>query len=187
MAAYHNRLNLKPSKGALQAAVLILLYPDDDQISTVFIERPHHDRDRHSGQIAFPGGRIEPSDDSLEAGALREAEEEIGLDPTTVQVVGRLTDLFIPVSNYLVAPVIGVTYLKPVFIPQIEEVANILPTSLQHFTQPEIRKRKDLTIRQGLMLRQVPYFDVHGKTLWGATAMIFNEFLEIIKPFSKSR
>ena len=103
-----------PPTYAKQAAVLALFYPLKERWHLVFIERQaSHADDRHAGQISFPGGRQEPSDASLQETALREAEEEVGLDISQVNVLGRLTHLYIPVSNYLVNPFVGMTRRTP--------------------------------------------------------------------------
>lgn len=174
-------LNPVPPPNAKVACVLNLLHFCDGAWRTVLIERTVNPRDRHSGQISFPGGRHEESDGALENVALREAEEEIGIPATQIQILGRLTDLYIPVSNFVVHPFIGVLEEIPVFVPQPGEVASILTPAIQHFTQLETRKMTDLTVANGVTIKNVPYFDVEGRMVWGATAMILNEFLEVIR------
>ena len=170
-----------PPAHAKQAAVLALFYPLDERWHLVFIERQSlHPEDRHAGQISFPGGRQEPSDTSLQETALREAEEEVGLDRSQVEVLGRLTHLYIPVSNYLVNPFVGISQQTPQFTPEEAEVRNILQVPLQHLMYPDTKQQTDLPLSQNITLRNVPYFNLYGKVLWGATAMIVNELLTIL-------
>lgn len=167
-----------PGKDARVAAVLILLYPHNDSIYTVFMQRHYYDG-VHGGQISFPGGKKEEADADAVTTALREAEEETGADISEVNVIGTLTPLFIPVSNMIVTPVIGWTKKRPDFIHQPEEVVFLIEAELKRFLDPAIIKIKPFEIR-GEML-DVRYFDYEGNVIWGATAMILNELLTIIK------
>lgn len=172
-----------PPADARVAAVMILLHrPPGETWKTVLIERAAHPKDRHSGQISLPGGSYELSDDSLEAVALREAHEEIGIPPAQIQVLGRLTELYIPVSNFLVHPFVGIIHGTPVFSPQPGEVAHILTPPMHLFFNPEYQKTTDLRLSDDLTIRNVPYFEVDGRVVWGATAMILSELIEILDP-----
>lgn len=167
-----------PPADAREAAVLLLIYPRDGQAHTVFIRRSGGEiRDIHKGQIGLPGGKREPYDSDLQASALREAEEEIGVPRQAVQVQCALTPLYIPVSNFLVHPFLGVTPEAPHFVAQESEVDQILEVPLAQIFRPETRGHTDIPVGSGMVLRDVPYFDVHGQVLWGATAMILSEFL----------
>lgn len=167
-----------PSKDVRVAAVLILLYPHNDNIYTVFMQR-HNYNGVHGGQISFPGGKKEDSDADVVQTALREAEEETGANISEISVIGTLTPLFIPVSNMIVTPVIGWTNKRPDFVHQPEEVVFLIEAELKRFLDPSIIKIKPFNIR-GEML-DVRYFDYEGNVIWGATAMILNELLTIIK------
>jgi 8-oxo-dGTP pyrophosphatase MutT (NUDIX family) len=167
-----------PGKETRIAAVLILLYPYQGSIYTVFMQRPVYDG-IHSGQISFPGGKVEPNDENIIHTALREANEETGVVPEKISVINTLTPLFIPVSNILVTPVVGWTNEKPFFKHQSEEVDFLIEADLKRFQYPDIIKTKPLSIR-GKMI-DVKYFDYDGHVIWGATAMILNELLTIIK------
>jgi 8-oxo-dGTP pyrophosphatase MutT (NUDIX family) len=146
----------------------------------VFIERVSNKKDdRHSGQISFPGGKLEDSDPSPAFAALRETEEEIGVEMNKVNLLGKLTDLYIPVSNFLVYPFVGFMEEEPVFRRQESEVASIVESPLDHLLTPETRGVTHLSIQNGLTIPDVPYFDVDGHVVWGATAMMLNEFLEL--------
>lgn len=167
-----------PGPDARVAAVLILLYPDKGVIHTLFMQRHNYDG-VHGGQISFPGGKTEPSDTDIIHTALREAEEETGVDRSAISVIGTLTPLFIPVSNMIVTPVIGWTKEKPAFVHQPEEVVYLIEAELKRFLDPGIIKIKPFEIRGELI--DIRYFDYEGHVIWGATAMILNELLTIIK------
>lgn len=172
-------LDFKAPDHAKVACVLNLLHFSEGQWRTVLIQRSANPLDRHSGQISFPGGRYEERDGGLSDVALREAEEEIGVSPADVQILGRLTELYIPVSNFLVHPFVGVLNASPYFKPQPGEVEAIMTPPLSVFQAPDSRKIKDLVHSSGALLKDVPYFEVENKVVWGATAMILSEFLEI--------
>lgn len=172
-------LDFKVPDHAKVACVLNLLHFSEGQWRTVLIQRSANPHDRHSGQISFPGGRYEERDGDLSDVALREAEEEIGVSPADVQILGRLTELYIPVSNFLVHPFVGVLNAPPYFKPQPGEVEAIMTPPLSVFQAPDSRKIKDLIHSSGMLLKDVPYFEVENKVVWGATAMILSEFLEI--------
>lgn len=176
---------------ARQAAVLALFYPtlegDRFKHKIVFIKRSSRDpRDRHAGQISFPGGSTEEEDASLATTALREAEEEIGIDPKRVELFGQLTELYIPVSNFLVTPYVGVLdhppHLEPDFSPQPSEVDRILDLSFDDFFQPAARGLMDKKLRNGITLTGLPYWDVDANQIWGATAMITSELVALVNP-----
>ncbi|MFN4254140.1 MAG: NUDIX hydrolase [Saprospiraceae bacterium] len=163
------------------ACVLNLLHWQGGEWRTVLIERTTNPNDRHSGQISFPGGKYEEGDGALENVALREAEEEIGVPRSRVRILGRLTELYIPASNFLVHPFIGLLESEASFRLQAGEVEGVLTPALSVFSQGFVKKQADLTLSNGLTLKDVPYFDVEGRMVWGATAMILSEFLEILR------
>ncbi|MCS7036187.1 MAG: CoA pyrophosphatase [Saprospiraceae bacterium] len=169
-----------PPPDARVACVLNLLHRHDDGVwRTVLIRRTVNPRDQHSGQVSFPGGRWEEADGALVNVALREAEEEVGVPADAVEIIGRLTELYIPVSHFLVHPFVGVLREPVDFRPQAGEVEIILTPSLALLSAPESRKIIDIPVGRGLTLRNTPYFDVEGHVVWGATAMILSEFLEV--------
>lgn len=175
---------LEISKDAIPAATLCLLFPDtdlDEKYSFALIERTRTSPDDpHSGQISFPGGRMELEDPSMQFTALREANEEIGVLPDQVEILGKLSDLFISVSNYIVSPYVGYIDYKPDFIPQLTEVNNIFTPSLDSLLNPSNILTKDIHVR-GIVLKDMPYFNLSNKVVWGATAMMLSEFRTIVQ------
>lgn len=171
---------LQITKG-VKSSVLILLYPNvpGTDISFVLIQRPSYEG-VHGGQISLPGGRSEEADKDLKQTALRETKEEIGIDPETIVTIGVLTELYIPPSNYLVLPFVGYTLEKPLLNPDPQEVAGIIEIKLTDLKNDRNIKHKEIYIRHGISLF-APCFEINGYTIWGATAMILNEFKEILK------
>lgn len=159
-------------------AVLILFYPKDEGIHTVLIQRPAYDG-VHSAQVAFPGGKKEESDSSLIETALREAEEEVGITANNVVVAGTLTHLYIPPSNFLVTPVVGICNTAPVFVPQVKEVDEIVEVGLGTLMNDGLIDEKTIHLQQNISIK-VKYYDIYGKTVWGATAMMIAELKELL-------
>lgn len=158
--------------------VLILLYPSGGSLFTVFMKRTEYEG-AHSGQISFPGGIREAHDPSMTATALREAEEETGIIGACVRILGALTPLHIPVSNILVYPAVGYVSARPDFRIDKEEVQFLIEASLDTLMDPSIIKSHKMIIQEKEM--DVPYFDIQGHVVWGATAMILGELLEVLK------
>lgn len=167
---------------ARQAAVLALFYPKNHQWHIALIERsasnPH---DRHSGQISFPGGRLDAEDGTLLDTALRESEEEIGVPRGEVSILGALTDLYIPVSNFHVFPFVGYLPQTPVLMPQQGEVEAIVEAPFSVFWGMVGKQRADISFGAGMILPDVPCFEVEGRIIWGATAMIMSELLAVLE------
>lgn len=161
-----------------KSGVLILFYPDKEGSYFPLIKRPDY-VGFHSGQVAFPGGKMEITDENIIQTALREAEEEVGVDRSKVYVLGSLSDLYIPTSNFLVSPVVGFLENRPKFIPEKKEVSRIIQTELPLLFNPEIRKRKILTLNQNLSL-DTPFYEIDGEMVWGATAMILSELIQVL-------
>jgi 8-oxo-dGTP pyrophosphatase MutT (NUDIX family) len=179
-----NRLNLdfKPNDRTRRSAVLILFYPYRNQIFLPLILRPAYDG-VHGGQMAFPGGRYEKEDKTLIQTALREAQEEIGIKLSDVTVLGQLTELFIPPSNFWVQPVVGFLTKRPDFYPDEREVDSVFEISIDELSNPSIIAEKKIDLR-GFDIN-APYYDIFGNHVWGATAMMISELLAVIGGQSK--
>lgn len=162
-----------------KGAVLILIYPQEEQAFFPLIKRPEY-IGVHSGQIAFPGGKMDEGDENEVFTALREAEEEVAVNASKVEVLGRMSDLFIPASNFLVSPVIGYVDHIPEFVPEEREVQRIISARVADIVSPEIQKKTILEIGNQIKL-DTPYFEVEKEMVWGATAMILGEFIELLE------
>lgn len=175
------RYNLSESEieqtHARASAVLIPLYKKDHKWFTVFIQR-HDYKGVHSGQISFPGGKKDEGDIDLTETALREAEEEVNINRHKVKVLGQLSQLYIPPSNFLVTPIIGYLEEIPVLKKQPYEVKEILEIPLDLLFDPSSIKNKIIYLANGNH-SETPYYDAYGKVIWGATAMILSEFIKI--------
>jgi len=161
--------------GGRPAAVLVLLFPDDrDDARLVLIERATHDG-HHSGEVSFPGGKAEPEDVDAVATAMREATEEVGLDPDAagVTVVGRLDEFLIPVSDFRVRPIVAIADRTPAFIPDAREVRRIVIPPVDTFL-PEAPIRMIERTIDGWSLRYGAY-DVERLSVWGATARVLSQ------------
>ncbi len=173
------RFDFAQRTDAKLGAVLLLLYPDSGQIHFPLILRPVY-KGAHSGQVALPGGKFEPGDKDLIYTALREAEEEVNIPAHKVETIGTLTEMYIVASNFRVLPVIGFVQEKPRFIPEIKEVADIIETPLDWLLDDSRVGEKDIVVADKYKIRS-PYFDIHGHMVWGATAMMLNEFITLLK------
>lgn len=168
-------------EGLRPAAGLVLLYPIDEVPHVLLTVRGGSLR-LHTGQVALPGGAVDEGE-SIEAAAVREAEEEAGVAPALVDVAGRLTPLHIPVSGFLLHPVVGVAAVRPALRAAEGEVARLLEVPLAELADPAVLRRETRQLRRGADLQpvEVPFFDLHGEKVWGATAMILAEFLAVVE------
>ena len=167
--------------GLRDAAALLLIYPGDGHLRVPLTVRGAAMR-KHTGQVSLPGGSVDEGE-SIETAALREAAEEIGAAPDAIEILGRLTPLHIPVSGFLLHPVVGVTAHRPDFRPAEGEVARLLEVPLDRLEDPGIIRRETRErARAGHTVTiEVPYFDIEGEKVWGATAMVLSEFLDVLK------
>lgn len=171
------RLNFKPNHRTRKSAVLILFYPYQNRILFPLILRPAYDG-VHSGQVAFPGGRYELTDENLIRTALREAQEEIGLRLTDVKILGTLTELFIPPSNFFVLPVVACIPYRPGFFPDAREVEDVFEITLDEISDTRIVGFSEILIRGEQV--HAPHYEVQGYKIWGATAMMISELLTVM-------
>ena len=172
------RRHFKSTTKRRNAGVLILLYPKNNQLYTVFIKRSEYEG-VHSGQISFPGGKYEPGDQNLEHTALRESNEEIGINPEEVNILGKLTPLHIPVSNFYVIPFVGFYESVPIFKREPNEVEKIIEIPLTELLTPENCTFQEFNYSD--LAFTAPIYKPKELVIWGATAMIMSEFLEVIK------
>ncbi|MFK8104908.1 MAG: CoA pyrophosphatase [Saprospiraceae bacterium] len=181
MAHVVRKQQTTPPSTARIACVLILLYQKQNAWHLVFIERmSNHKDDKHGGQIGFPGGQLEASDFDLKQCALRETEEEVGIPMTKIEILGRLTELYIPVSNFLVHPFVGYLPQEPQFILQTSEVKNVIEAPLSLLQHKDTLQTTQIQVSANITLQHVPYFKVQNHVVWGATAMMLSEFLASI-------
>lgn len=158
------------------AAALLLVYPHEGGAAVPLTVR-HRGLARHAGQISLPGGATDPGETLVEA-ALREASEEIGVDPASVRVLGELTPVHVLVSGFTLHPVVGITDRRPDFRAAEGEVEEILEVSLEEIRDAS-RIRTGTRLREGVAV-EYPYFDLLGHQVWGATAMVLGEFVCVL-------
>jgi 8-oxo-dGTP pyrophosphatase MutT (NUDIX family) len=159
------------------AAGLLLLYPHDARVTVPLTVRASG-LARHAGQISLPGGAADPGETIVET-ALRETEEEIGVDRRDVRVLGELTPVHIIVSGFTLHPVVGVADARPAFVAAPGEVAEVLEVAMDDLRDAS-RIRRGTRIREGVAV-EYPYFDLLGHQVWGATARVLGEFIRLLE------
>ena len=161
------------------AAALLLLYPHDGAWHVPLTVRGSRLR-HHTGQVSMPGGRIDPGE-SVEQAALREAQEEVGVEPSRVELLRRLTPVPIAASGHLLQPVLAVTSDRPDFRVAEPEVERLLEVPVARLQEPDrVRWEERMRSMPPRVLMDVPYFDVEDVRIWGATAMVLAEFLALL-------
>lgn len=164
--------------GSRDAAVLCLLYEEDDDVHVVLTRRSPRMR-HHAHEIAFPGGRRDPDDPDLWATAMREAEEEVALDRAAVEQVGAL-DAFVTVGSLsLVTPFVAVTDGRPELVPSPDEVESVRHVTLRELLRDEVWREEIWPLRQFGPPRAITFFELVGDTVWGATGAMLRQLLAI--------
>lgn len=161
-----------------QSAVLLYLFPEQGDWRIVLMKRPDYDG-VHSGEVSIPGGRLEPGENHTQA-ALREFEEETGVSVSNRQLLGNLSTLFIPPSNFLVKPFVAYATDRPSFEPDPMEVEEIIELLISTLMSDVTVKRGKVCLSSGIWV-EAPYFEVEGHMVWGATAMILSELKEVLR------
>lgn len=167
------------SKNPKIAAIMMLLYPKNDMTYLVLIVRNSYDG-VHSAQIAFPGGKFEPEDTTYEITALRETFEEIGIHPDSIEIVKQFTRLYIPPSDYLVYPFLGICKEEILFIPDASEVAAVIELPLAVFLDDKVMVNVEISTSYANNI-MVPAFKIEEHIVWGATAMMLSELKDVLK------
>ncbi|MES2575205.1 MAG: CoA pyrophosphatase [Bacteroidota bacterium] len=167
------------AKNPRMAAVMMLFYPKDGITHLVLIVRNSY-KGIHSAQIAFPGGKYETEDETFDITALRETHEEIGVHPDTIEVIKTFTPVYIPPSDFMVHPFLGIAKEELSFIPNIHEVADIIELPISVFMSDEIIVSENITTSYANNIA-VPAFKIDGHIVWGATAMMLSELKEVLK------
>lgn len=173
----------QPPQNCREAGVLLLLYPhirsnnSHSDLHIALMRRPQY-KGAHSGQISLPGGRREQGE-SLKKTALRETTEEVGVSPHNLQIIGQLSALYTPPSNFCIYPFVAFSATRPTFKLDPREVAELIETPLNLLTNPDLHKEEIWNFEK-YGNRRVPFFEVFGHKVWGATAMILSEFLTLL-------
>jgi len=171
------KINLK-ERNPKEAAVLMLFYPKNSQTHLVLIVRNSYPG-VHSDQIAFPGGKFELEDVDFQTTALRETEEEIGISPEKIEIVKEFSSLYIPPSNFMVYPFLGICKEEIQFVPNTAEVAAIIELPLEVFRDDSIVTTENLSTSYAPLIA-VPAFRIEEHVVWGATAMILSELKDVL-------
>lgn len=162
-----------------KSAVMALMYPDQGQISLLYIQRPTYEG-HHSGQIAFPGGKMENADSDLLDTALRETHEEIGISRSEIEVLGEISPVVIPVSKYIVHPFVGWMNELPLLTLQQEEVAETLHFGIRYLLDPSNEVQRPVSVSSGIKMK-VPCFEFDESIVWGATALMTSEIAHLLR------
>ena len=172
----YGRHQLPPPQDARQAAVLLLLYPEQGSWRLPLTLRPDT-LPTHAGQISFPGGEVEGGE-TVQQAALRELSEELQVGAADLELLGQLSEIYVFASNYVVTPCVALAPRRPQVHPNPAEVANLLEPTLVELLDPR-RRGEHQIIRRGVCF-QAPHIEYRGHRIWGATSMILAEFLAVV-------
>jgi 8-oxo-dGTP pyrophosphatase MutT (NUDIX family) len=174
------------------AAVLVPIYEADGEARIILTKRPET-MPSHQGEIAFPGGKLEPNTDAdLRAAALREAHEEIGIEPESVEIVGELDHLVTVSARFALAPFVGLLEVPPVVVPHPWEVAAVLDVAIDDLLSAEVFREERWDVPEEMLVgvgpdRAIHFYELPGETVWGATARILTGFLTHLTSFLVER
>ncbi len=169
----------KEKNTAKKAGVMVLFYPSENlETHLILILRKTY-KGVHSAQVGFPGGKLEEGE-TIQDAALRETEEEVGIPRDAISVLKKLTEIFIPPSNFFVQPFLGITTDTPKFVPQEVEVEALIEVSLVDFMDDGNITTQNLSTSYATSI-EVPAFKLNEHIIWGATAMMLNEVRELLK------
>jgi len=167
-------------KSSKRAGVLALFYPDTLQNTNLILILRKTYKGVHSAQVGFPGGKLEPQDESLEYTAVRETQEEVGVPLKDIKVIKAMTEVYIPPSNFTVHPFMGITTKTPKFVKQDDEVEDLIEVTLKDFIDDNLMTSQ--LIMTSLQKEvEVPAFHFNVHIVWGATAMMLNEVKDLLK------
>ena len=170
---------MKSQKQAKKSAVMILLFHENEKLKVVFIRRGMY-VGIHAGQIAFPGGRFEDSDVTVENTAFREIEEEIGVTRDKIELLGQLTDIYVPPSNFLISIFVGYLSERPQYKPDEREVAEIIELDFEKFLAENVISEKDFQVPSTTESVRAFYYKLPNADLWGASAMVMTELIDVL-------
>jgi 8-oxo-dGTP pyrophosphatase MutT (NUDIX family) len=173
-------LALKHTETIRESAVAVVLFREKEVIHCYLTQRSDYDG-KHGGQISFPGGKKDPTDIDLLETARRECFEEIGIAMHEGELLGELTEVFIPVSSFLVKPFVFFHTDKPTTFRNEREVAEIFTFPLVQLMNESIVKKMEINLPDGTIYRNIPYFEINSKKVWGATALILNELKTVLQ------
>lgn len=168
------RILRRPSKqtDVKLSAVLVLIFPISGVLSLVLMKRTEYPG-VHSGQISFPGGRREGNEELLDT-ALRETHEELGISRQQLELLGQLTPIYVPPSNFEIHPFVAYVDTHPTWIPERREVAAVIEMPIEYLFDAELKKTEIRTVRD--VTFEAPFYDIKGYKVWGATAIMLSEF-----------
>jgi 8-oxo-dGTP pyrophosphatase MutT (NUDIX family) len=172
------------SEHTKESAVAVILYFSNNEATCLLLQRSEYPGN-HSGQICFPGGKREETDENIEITARRECLEETGVCLEQGNLLGKLTEVYIPVSQFMVHPFVYYLENEPVFLPNPREVAEIVTFPLLQLVNDEWISTTDITLQNGTIYQNVPYFSISEKIVWGATALLLGELREVLLAITK--